>query len=82
MDTDVSKYVQMKEHGATPEDVVLQAKNDGLGSVSRIELAKSLFRLSVSEAKELVVQSDGNASLDEYQSKIADIVEDGRDDDD
>lgn len=65
-------YVSMCLGGATPREVYLQAKTDGLGDISCVRLLRAVFSLSLIEAKEIVVTVSGRAkSLLEHQANLA-----------
>ena len=72
MSDDFIKYVSMKESGSTVDDVYRTAVNDQVDLITRIRLIRSVFLLSHSAAKEVVVRAGGDSqSLDEHQGKIA-----------
>jgi hypothetical protein len=73
MADDFSKYEAMRNSGSTPEEVYRAALQDGFDTITRIRLIRAVYSLSPGQAKEVMVRAeDLAASLDEYQSKIAD----------
>jgi hypothetical protein len=72
---DFSKYQSMRDSGSSPEDVYCEATRDGLDTITRIRLIRSVYSLSPTQAKEVWVRAEGLAeSLDEHQGKFADTV--------
>lgn len=66
-----SKYDKMREDGLSPQEVYLTAKSDGLNPIALIAMLRSVFQLSLIEAKEVTVTADGTAvSLKEQQAKL------------
>jgi hypothetical protein len=73
MSDDFSKYEAMRNSGSTPEDVYQAAVRDGVDDIARIRLIRAVYSLSLKQAKELMGRAEGlAASLDQYQSQIAD----------
>jgi hypothetical protein len=65
------KYEKMRDQGASAKQVYLTAKKDGLDPIALIRLLRKVFCLSLPEAKEVTVVSDGLApSLVEYQERF------------
>ena len=65
------KYHQMALSGAKPEDVYFEAKADSLKFLQIIKVLREVFGLSIAEAKEVTIVSEGQASsLSEYQEKL------------
>jgi hypothetical protein len=70
------KYSELAEQGATPNDISLAAKADGVGFMERLKLVRQIFALSVKEAKEVTIVADGlGTSLDDYQAKLVPALE-------
>lgn len=73
MTDDFTKYEAMRNSGVASEDVYRAAMQDGLDAITRIRLIRVIYSLSLTQAKEVIVRAEGQASsLDDYQSKIAD----------
>lgn len=70
------KYLVMKEQGATPLEVYLEAKKDGHPFHIYIDIAGYVFNLTFFEAKDIVVQGDRVAvNLEDYQRKVWKMIE-------
>jgi hypothetical protein len=68
---DFQKYEKLRDKGASPKEVYLAAKHDGLDWPALIRLLRKVFSLSFAEAKEVSVIGDGLApSLKEHQRKF------------
>ncbi len=68
---DFSKYARMCAAGSGPGDVYLAAKADGLDPAALIRLLRTVFHLSLAEAKEVTVVAEGLAgSLEEAQERF------------
>lgn len=75
MRDDFSKYKSMRDSGVLPENVYREAARDGLDTITRIRLIRSVYSLSPAQAKEVWVTAEGLAeSLDEHQGKFVDTV--------
>ncbi len=57
MDT-FAKYREMREQGASPRQVYLTAKGDGLDEITLIRLVRTVFNLSLREAKQVRGEQD------------------------
>lgn len=74
--SDNSSYEKMRNTGATAADVFQAAMNNGKTHIEGIKLVRELFDLSLVQAKEVYIVSCGiAASLDEYQEKPVDVIE-------
>jgi hypothetical protein len=74
---DFSKYESMRDKGTSPKDVCLMAQTDGLDPITVIRLLRSVFSLSLVQAKEVMVVAERSASsLEKYQEKLALSLED------
>jgi hypothetical protein len=68
---DLSEYERMRDEGATPQEVYLSARNQGVDQITGIRILRSIFNLDLLGAKEITIQARGWAnSLDEYQEKL------------
>ncbi len=75
MKEDFSKYKSMMDSGVSPENVYREAARDGLDTISRIRLIRSVYSLTPAQAKEVWVRAEGLAeSLDEHQGQFVDTV--------
>ena len=75
MEDDFSKYKTMRHSGVSPENVYREAARDGLDTITRIRLIRSIYSLSPAQAKAVWVRAEGLAeSLDEHQGKMVDTV--------
>ena len=73
MTDNFSKYEAMRDSGSAPEEVYREALRDGVDSIARIRLIRAVYSLSPGQAKEVIVRAEGlAASLDQFQSRIAD----------
>jgi hypothetical protein len=63
------EFRRMKSDGATPETIFLAAENRH-GSVEAIRILRTIFNLSLTAAKEVMVRAHGAASLDEHQKLL------------
>lgn len=70
------QYAHMCDTGASPGDVYLAAKADGLEEITCIRLLRDLFRLSLVEAKAVVITTDQSiSSLEEHQERLTPVIE-------
>ena len=75
MKDDFSKYESLRDSGSSPEKVYQQAVKDGIDPITRIRLIRAVFALSPAQAKEVIVQAEGDAaSLDQHQENIANAI--------
>jgi hypothetical protein len=71
-----AKYETMKSDGTSAVEVYRAALADGLDPITRIRLLRTVFGLSLAEAKEVtIVASESAKSLDDFQSGIAQQIE-------
>jgi hypothetical protein len=79
MTDDFSKFEAMRNAGSPPEEAYRAAVRDGIDSmITRIRLIRAVYSLSPSQAKEVMLRAEGvAASLDQYQSRIADNLPQG-----
>jgi hypothetical protein len=69
--TEFQKYETMRDAGTSAKDTYVQARADELTTIECIRMLELVFRLSLVEAKEVMVIGDGLArSLEEYQAKV------------
>ncbi len=66
-----TKYEAMKAGGATPAMIAETAKADGLDTPARIRVLRSLFGLSLPDAKEILLATP----LTEHEARIAEALE-------
>lgn len=81
MSSEFKKYEESKNAGATAEELWRAAEKDGLGQVARIRMIRTLFGLSVVEAKEVAAGAHGKP-LAEKQGELLDSLKDALRDDD
>jgi GNAT superfamily N-acetyltransferase len=73
---DYSKYEQMRDAGATPQDVYQMVKADHHTPIDSIKILRRVFGLTLVEAKEIIVIGDGLVlSLDDHQAGLAPALE-------
>jgi hypothetical protein len=58
MPSEFASYERLKEQGASPEMIDLQARRDGIDPIRRIRLLRSLFGVSLSDAKRAMTPVD------------------------
>lgn len=76
MKREFQKYEDLKEGGASPEQVYRSAEADGMEWLTRLIMLQSVFGCSLIEAKEFSIIADGEAtSLSEHQEKLAEGLE-------
>jgi hypothetical protein len=65
------KYKQLRDAGAAPLDIARIAVADGLDPITHIRLIRTVFQLSLTEAKEIMIIADDQAtSLAEHQASL------------
>jgi hypothetical protein len=75
MPDNFTRYDAMRSAGVAAVDVYRAAADDGIDAITRIRLIRIVFALSPGQAKQVMIQAEGQAtSLDEYQGKIAEAV--------
>lgn len=68
---DPEHYKKLARLDASPEEVFLAAKANGIGFIERLKLLRAVFGLSLVEAKEAWIRAEGLAStLSDYQEKF------------
>lgn len=74
--SDFSKYNQMRESGATAQQVYTTAKADQLNLASCIKMLRDIFNFSLVEAKEVMIMVDQpGTSLNEHQRNLIPGIE-------
>lgn len=67
-----SKYEKMRDEGASPKEVYLAAKADNYNPIELIKLLRRVFDLSLIQAKEITVVSEGLDTLAREVSRTID----------
>lgn len=75
MPDDFEIFQEMKRRGQTPVECALAAKSAGLGLVPSIRMLREVHGLSLLDAKEALIVSEGWPSLDEYQASLFPALE-------
>lgn len=75
MPDDFETFREMQREGAGPTECAVVAKNAGLDLIPRIRMLREVFGLSLVDAKEAVVISEGWSSLHEYQAGLVPALE-------
>jgi hypothetical protein len=75
MMNEFDKYRQMKSAGATSEDVYRAARADGKDDIVCTRLMRDLFKLSLSEAKEILMAEYTDTTRGQRQDDLASIIE-------
>lgn len=76
MTADYARYDEMRDAGASPEEVYSAAMVDGIDIQHILGLLRRVFALSLVEAKEVHIKAQGYAnSLQEYQEQLLDIFQ-------
>ncbi len=71
MTDDWSKYEALCDDGWSPQALWRYSKSDTLDWAERVRMIRSVYGLSLAEAKEVKLRAEGiDMSLDEYQSKV------------
>jgi hypothetical protein len=66
-----SEYHSMKDSGVKANLACLYAIKSGVDSFAQIRMLRSVYELSLMEAKEVMVTCEGGSvSLDEHQQKL------------
>ena len=67
----LDKYSKMRDEGRDAGEVYLAAKQDGYGFPACVKLLRWVFGLSLTEAKEVALVTDGKAkSLTQHQEGL------------
>ncbi|MDX1951094.1 MAG: hypothetical protein SFY81_02855 [Verrucomicrobiota bacterium] len=69
------KYKELKVAGKTPAEVFQIARKDGVDEIKMIRLLRQVFNLSLTEAKEVIVNGKTGGSLSAHQQSLAKPVE-------
>jgi hypothetical protein len=76
MNDDFSKYEALRAAGDSAEAIARVAKQDGLDVPAVIRMLRSLFTLSLPEAKEIMLRASADAdSLEQHEERIADALD-------
>lgn len=51
------QYVEMRENGASPQEVYLALEDEGVQKLDRIRIVKAVFELTFAEVKEVSIQA-------------------------
>ena len=71
-----AKYKNMRDDGASPEEVYSAAQADKLNPIESIRMLRRVFGLALVEAKEVTVIAKGLAqSLSEYQAAFIPLLD-------
>jgi len=71
MTDDFTRYEAMRDAGEDPKAVYHVAKSDGHDEIASIRMLRSVFSLSLAEAKEVTLIGDGLAdNLSQYQERF------------
>ena len=66
-----SDYQALRDRGWDAVRVFRQMQRDGRGVIESIRSIREVFGLSLTEAKEVMLQADGwEGTLDEYQERV------------
>ena len=57
---ELSKYIELEKRGLTAPEVSVIAQQDGLESILVIHVLKSVFELSIDEAQEIYMTTEGS----------------------
>jgi hypothetical protein len=69
-------YNRMRREGTSANQAFLQAQKDGLDWSAQIRMLRAVYRLSLEEAKEVMVTADGSSdSLVEHQKTLLSPLE-------
>jgi len=67
-----AKYADMRDAGGAPDEVYMAAKASGLSEIEAIRMLRTVFGMSLQEAKETTIVASGSASsLKEHEEQIA-----------
>ena len=69
--SDIIKYEKMRDAGASPEEVYLEAESDGMDSMRTIWMIVRVFGVTFTKAKEISFSAHGE-SLSEHQGSFED----------
>lgn len=65
------KYEMLRDAGKSAKDTYLQARADDLTTIECIRMLETVFKLSLVQAKDVMVVGDGlGKSLDDYEEKV------------
>jgi len=68
-----NKYERQRMGGIQPCEVYRTAKADGLGEIDSIRMLRSVFAMSLAEAKQVTLIANGTAaSLKDHEQNVAD----------
>jgi hypothetical protein len=68
-------FHELKRRGRSPIECAIAAKDAGLDFVPRIRMLREVYDLSLVDAKEAIVVSEGWSSLHEYQGSLIPALE-------
>ena len=76
MADDFTRYEAMRRSGAGSEEIYRAASANSVDPITRIRLIRAVCSLSLREAKEVMLRTEGQAAtIDEFQEGIADTIE-------
>lgn len=69
-------YEEIRRGGGDAKQALLRAQSDGLDWTAQIRMLRTVYRLSLPEAKEVMVTADSSSgSLAEHQGKLLPALE-------
>ena len=75
MPDEFETFHEMKRRGRSPVECAMAAKDAGLDFIPRIRMLREVYGLSLVDAKEAIVVSEGWSSLHEYQGSLVPALE-------
>jgi hypothetical protein len=71
MSDDWSSYIRFRDDGSSAQELWNCSRTDGLKFSDSIRMIRSVFDLTLEEAKEVMIQAERlGTSLEEYQDRI------------
>ena len=71
---ELSKYIELEKRGLTAPEVSVIAQQDGLESILVIHVLKSVFELSIDEAQEIYMTTEGSKHPLAFNKELMDIL--------
>ena len=65
---------ELRKLNCSPKDCSRYLRSIGKGAIETVRLTRSIYGLSLKEAKEALVQADGFADLNSYQRSLVPLL--------
>lgn len=72
---ELTKYIELEKRGLTAPEVSVIAQQDGLESILVIHVLKSVFELSIDEAQEICMATEGSKHPFAFNKELLNLLD-------